>query len=159
MTGQDAAIIACQLVIEVSELEKAQAHQVSELEKARDLRESDRNFRVRAISALRRRDLSAISKRFVMEGILRAVVSAIPKSSALKAALNGTQIPAPYKKLMQEGGTNVRMTTVNEAMLNEPFRLAAWQALDLPSDVPFPSLPGEMLYGDLKRAPRFTLRR
>ena len=53
VTGQDAAIIACQLITEVSGLEKAQAH-----------RESDLNFRVRAISALRRRDLSAMSKRF-----------------------------------------------------------------------------------------------
>jgi len=53
VTGQDAVIIACQLITEVSELEKAQAH-----------RESDLNFRVRAISALRRRDLSAMSKRF-----------------------------------------------------------------------------------------------
>ena len=86
---------------------------------------------------------------FVLEGILRAVVAAITKSAALEAALNGTRIPAPHEKAMQAGGTNVGLTVVNDAMLYESLCLAAWQALGLPSGVPFPSLPGEMLYGGL----------
>jgi len=81
---------------------------------------------------------------------LRAVVAAITKSAALEAALNGTRIPAPHEKAMQAGGTNLGLTVVNDAMLNESFCLAAWQALGLPFGVPFPSLPGEMLYDGLR---------
>ena len=41
------------------------------------------------------------------------------------------------------------MTYVNEALLNSGFRAEAWRVLGLPLETPFPSLPGEIIYGDL----------
>ena len=41
------------------------------------------------------------------------------------------------------------MSHVNDALLDLAFRAEAWRCLGLPADTPFPSLPGEILYGDL----------
>ena len=41
------------------------------------------------------------------------------------------------------------MSHVNDALADLEFRAEAWICLGLPTETPFPSLPGEILCGDL----------
>ena len=124
MSSKVASSFACQLLFEDAEKERTQdkwqfeletkhAHQMSELnytiraEHAHQM--SELNYTIRAISAQRRRDLSNISKRVVLEGVLRAIVIAIPKCEPLQKALNVTPITKGAKSLMLLGDTTVRM--------------------------------------------------
>jgi len=137
------------LAVQEKELEKQLAVQEKELEKQLAVQEKENANRIRSIVALHRRELSALSQRVVLEGVLRDIVTAIPKNEFLQTALNSTTISAPTKKLMLAGDISVKMTPVSNALLNLPFRAAAWKAIGFLPDVPFPSLPGETLYGDL----------
>ena len=105
--------------------------------------------KIQGLNAFYCSQLSALSQRVVLECIFRDIVKAIPQDVDLQKALNATTISASAKKLMLAGNIIVSMTQVNNALLNLPFRAAAWRAIGFPPDTPFPSLPGEVLYGDL----------
>ena len=85
----------------------------------------------------------------MLEGVFRIIVTAVPKSEALKMALNATSVYPAAKNLIRAGDLTAKMSAVNECVLNDCFRALAWDAVGLDPKVPFPSLPGELLYGDL----------
>jgi len=94
--------------------------------------------------------MSALSKRYVLEELFRRLLSALSDEAILAEALDKSDGMARHvKQAIKTQGQGVKMTTVNEALKNDPFRAAAWKLLGLPQDTPFPSLPGELLYGDL----------
>ena len=133
----------------VQELVKQLAVQGKEQEKQLAVQEKENAYRIRSIVALHRRELSALSQRVVLEGVSRDIVRAIPEDEVLQTALNATTVLAHTKKLMLAGNISVKMTPVSNALLNLPFRAAAWKAIGFAPDVPFPDLPGDTLYGDL----------
>jgi len=136
--------------VQVKENEKQLAVQVKETEK--QLAALEYAHKIRCMESLRRRDLSAFSKRAVLEEVFRGILSEIPGNSALKSALeNITSIGNNSKKCMLSALTTTKMTDVNKAMLDPAFCKAAWEALDFPPETQFPlSLSAEsLLYGDL----------
>jgi hypothetical protein len=70
----------------------------------------------------------------------KSLIAALQRSTTLDKSLQ--------KKLMATA-TSVRMSTVSDALRDRSFRTAAWESLGMPKDTPFPSLPGELVYGDL----------
>ena len=123
------------------ELKKDAEKDVSNANHARDMRNLD---------ALRQRQLSALSKRAVLEAILLAIVKAIPEDTHLMLALVSVSlVNESDKKLMRTASPYVKMSAVNRAMLDLPFRTAAWTAIGLDPDVPFPILQSDLIYGDL----------
>jgi len=124
------------------------------MEKDKELATQKHENEKRCLVALRRRDLSAMSKRVVLEALLRDVVAAIPHNEDLKKKLQDcTLVSAAGIKLLLAGASSVKMTTVNQALLYDTFRVAAWKAIGISLDVPFPrSLNSEVVYGDLSYA-------
>jgi hypothetical protein len=66
-----------------------------------------------------------------------------------EALSKSTTISPSAKKSMRGNIASVRMSHVNDALLDLAFRAEAWRCLGLPAGTPFPSLPGDILYGDL----------
>ena len=73
----------------------------------------------------------------------------ISNDPELSSALDSSGLDKSKLKNLKGPASSARMTYVNEALLNSDFRAEAWRALGLPLDTPFPSLPGEIIYGDL----------
>ena len=86
----------------------------------------------------------------MLEKIFRLLLDLIPDDAKLSSALDSlTGFDTNKIKNLKGPASSVRMTNVNEALLNPDFRAEAWRSLGLPPDTPFPSLPGEIIYGDL----------
>ena len=163
LSSEEAASLAALLMSQDAETEKQLAvqQQVKESEKqlAVQVKETEKQLaaleyahKIRCMESLRRRDLSALSKRAVLEEVFRGILSEIPGNSALKSALeNITSIGNNSKKCMLSALTTTKMTDVNKAMLDPAFCKAAWEALDFPPETQFPhSLSADsLLYGDL----------
>jgi len=143
----------------------------------KELMQKDMQQKLSGLESLRRRDLSAISKRFVggrvlkptawhpahfltsplpphpryvLEALFRCIVQYLQEDKPIQDALSkSTTISQSAKKSLKGTIAFARMSHVNEALLDLEFRVEAWRCLGLPSDTPFPSLPSEILYGDL----------
>jgi hypothetical protein len=50
---------------------------------------------------------------------------------------------------MLAGDMNVPMTSVDIALFDLPFRLAAWKVLGFQPDLRYPEIPRSLFYGDL----------
>ena len=161
VSSADGAIIAAELLIQDAgkdlfelELKKDAEKDLLELELKKDAEKDVSNANhardMRNLDALRQRQLSALSKRAVLEAILLAIVKAIPEDTHLMLALVSVSlVNESDKKLMRTASPYVKMSAVNRAMLDLPFRTAAWTAIGLDPDVPFPILQSDLIYGDL----------
>lgn len=87
--------------------------------------------------------------RFVLEKLFHLLLDQISNNPELSSALDLSGLDKNKLKNLKGPASSARMTNVNEALLNSGFRAEAWKALELPLDTPFPSLPGEIIYGDL----------
>ena len=152
LSSEEAASLAALLMSQDAETEKQLAVQEQVKESEKQLAALEYALNIRCMESLRRRDLSALSKRAVLEEVFRGILSEIPGNSALKSALeNITSIGNNSKKCMLSALTTTKMTDVNKAMLDPAFCKAAWEALDFPPETQFPlSLSADsLLYGDL----------
>ena len=88
--------------------------------------------------------------RYVLELLFRRLLLKLQDNETLKNALNNSSvISKTVVKNLSGLVAAVRMSSVNDALLDDVFRTRAWESLGIPADTPFPSLPGELLYGDL----------
>ena len=88
--------------------------------------------------------------RYVLEVLFRRLLQHLQEDKPIQEALDkSTSITKPAKKSLTGPIASARMSHVNEALLDIEFRAEAWRCLGLPADTPFPSLPGDILYGDL----------
>jgi hypothetical protein len=141
-----------QLAVQEKETEKQLAVQEQVNETEKQLAALEYAHKIRCMESLRRRDLSVLSKRAVLEEVFRGILSEIPGNSALKSALEKiTSISSNSKKCMLSALTTTKMTDINRAMLDPAFCEAAWEALAFPPETQFPrTLPADnLLYGDL----------
>lgn len=161
VSSADGAIIAAELLIQDAGKDLLELELKKDAEKdllalglkkdaEKDVSNANHARDMRNLDALRQRQLSALSKRAVLEAILLAIVKAIPGDTHLLRALKSVSlVNEPDKKLMRTASPYVKMSAVNRAMLDLPFRTAAWKAIGLDPDVPFPILQSDLIYGDL----------
>ena len=82
--------------------------------------------------------------------LFRRLLQHLQEDKPIQDALNkSTTIIPSVKKSLTGPIALVRMSHVNDALVDLEFRAEAWRCLGLPADTPFPSLPGDILYGDL----------
>jgi len=107
--------------------------------------------RIRGLIDLYHKELSAYSQRLVLEGVFKDIVKAIPRNQDLQTALNTSCVGVDplSKKLMLAGDMNVPMISVNFALFDLPFRLAAWKVLGFQPDLRYPEMSRSLFYGDL----------
>ena len=88
--------------------------------------------------------------RYVLEALFRRLLQHLQDDNLFKEALSKSDTISPsVKKSMRGNIASVRISHVNDALLDAEFCHEAWRCLGLPAGTPFPSLPGEILYGDL----------
>jgi hypothetical protein len=85
-----------------------------------------------------------------LETLFRRLLEQLASDNSFAEALkNSTSLPESLKKLLVGPISSVRMSDINKALLDSAFRSSAWTSLGLPPETPFPSMPGELIYGDL----------
>jgi hypothetical protein len=77
-------------------------------------------------------------------------VNDVPKNSELTTALTKCRnISKDEKFKIERGDLSVKMSSVNQALIDDAFRALAWKAIGFDSLIPFPNLTGDIIYGVL----------
>jgi len=104
--------------------------------------------KINGLTALRRRDLASITQRFVLESIFRLVLEKLDSDASLAKILESSSgIRKEAKNDIRTNKFRAKMSSVNEALLDENFRKAAWTAIGLDPSLEMPILDGQLLYG------------
>ena len=81
--------------------------------------------------------------------MFRDVVEVVSANKTLFGVLQSTSLPRGIKKAFEDEGVKASMSSVNKALKDKTFQRAAWEALEIDIEVPFPTLYSDTIYGDL----------
>lgn len=85
----------------------------------------------------------------MLEVLFRDVVDAVSTNETLRLVLQSSNLSKKTKSVLEEGGVQASMSAVNNALKDKTFQSAAWETLEIDSEVSFPNLYGDTIYGDL----------
>ena len=85
----------------------------------------------------------------VLEVLFRDVVDAVSKNETFQLALQNSSLSKSTKRALVEGGVKTSISAVINALQDETFQGAAWEALEIDPEMSFPNLYSDTIYGDL----------